>query len=141
MPDGGRNHAAGIGYNGKVYVFGGRDGGNKPGQGKKDSYVYDPNNNKWNKLKDMPMGMGGNGQAVEIGGKLLVIGGETCCGTIDEVLAYDPDNDSWEYLKDMKTSVHGMAPVRVGNNIYVAAGGTKSGFSQSNKHQVLKFNN
>jgi N-acetylneuraminic acid mutarotase len=139
MPDNGRNHAAGIGYNGKFYVFGGRQNGNYPQTGMTESFVYDPSSDTWSSLESMPSGTGGHGQAVEVNGKLVIMGGEDCCESHDLVYAYDVDSDSWQTLNDMKYARHGIAPVKVGNAVYVAGGGPVSGFAYSDTHQAMLF--
>lgn len=75
MPQG-RNHAAGGSFNGKFYVFGGRTGGNVPSPGSTLVQVYDPLTNNWSSSSaPLPTGRGGMGNAVELNGELLVIGG------------------------------------------------------------------
>ena len=138
MPSG-RNHAAGIGYNDKFYLFGGRQGDNVPDNGFDDSFVYDASTDSWSSVGTMQSGTGGNGQAVEVNGKLLVMGGEDIDSTLGFVHCYDPSTDTWEYLIDMITPRHGIAPVAIGNSVYVVGGGVDEGFSSSETHEVMLF--
>ena len=71
------HHQAMVGYNGKVYVFG---GGIMPTPGGGNwfptnrSWEFTPETNTWREIAGMPTRRGG-GFAAELGGKIYVIGG------------------------------------------------------------------
>jgi glucose/arabinose dehydrogenase len=140
----GRNHAAGIGYNGKFYVFSGRTGPNVPSVGSPLSQVYDPLTNTWNySIAAIPTPRGGMGTAVELNGELIVIGGEgngPFNGTFNNVEAYNPLTNIWRSLPNMTTARHGIYPVVLNGNVHVVAGGLQQAFSQSNRHEVYTLN-
>ena len=143
MPEG-RNHAGGVGYNGKFYIFGGRCcGGNVVDNSFNDSFVYDPTTNSWSQLADMLSARGGVGTAVELNGELLVIGGEgggLSNGTFPNVEGYDPATNIWRSLPDLPTPRHGIYPVNLNGKIHVVAGGMAQGFSVSSAHEVYDPN-
>ena len=83
MPTG-INHAAASSDGEKVYVFGGRGGGNTPQPGFPVVQTYDPVAGTWDSsdmggsvLVPMPSGRGGTGSAVYIRGEFFIFGGET----------------------------------------------------------------
>ena len=139
MPSG-RNHAAGVGYSGKFYVFSGRQGENDPNELTfDDSYVYDPSSNTWGMLAPIPTPRGGMGTAVALLDELFVIGGEgggPSSGTYPNVEAYNPVTNTWRALPDLPTPRHGIYPVLVGDDIHVVAGGTMEGHSHSAIHEM-----
>jgi len=76
---------------GKLYAFGGEffdnGGGVYP-----ESWVYDPNEDSWTAIPDMPAPRHGLG-AVELGGKIYVIGGALQASGVDTsalVEVYNP---------------------------------------------------
>ncbi len=58
---------------------------------------------------------------------MLVFGGETPDGAVDDVEAYDPENDEWERRKPMPTPRHGIQAAVCGGAVYLAAGGEQPG--------------
>ena len=123
---------------GKLYVFGGRQGGNFPQPGFNTVQVYDPATDTWDSsslggstLAPMPLGRGGTGKAVYFFGMFYVMGGESNSAVFDQVLVYDPLGNSWRTEVDMITARHGIFPIRYQRSILVAGGGTNAGFSAS----------
>jgi len=137
MPaDDARNHPAGVGYNGKFYVFAGRRGpnGNRPGI--KTSLVYDPSVDEWSYIADIPTVRAGMGAAVELFGELYVIGGEQP-GVLESVVeAYNPETNTWSTKQPLQVGRHGHYPVKLGNTIHVVAGGDEAGFDYCDIHEV-----
>ena len=121
----GRNHAA-FNTNGqKLFVFGGREGGNVVGNGFDDVQVYDPATNTWeasfqagSSLEPLPVGRGGMGRAVFWRGEFYVFGGETLNGpgalpgsrVYDRVDVYDPKRNTWRADRRMLNPRHGIYP-------------------------------
>ncbi|MEO0513828.1 MAG: kelch repeat-containing protein [Planctomycetota bacterium] len=143
-----RNSAA-VGTDGsKMYIFGGRDGGDTPGNGFDSVMIYDPVTNTWISSKDttglganltpLPQARGGIVNAPFIDGEFYVIGGETVNGdgaTDDNVYfrvdIYNPTTNAWRRGVDMPTARHGIYPVGFAGTILVAGGGVVSGGSES----------
>lgn len=99
MPDG-VNHAAAGTDGERLFVFGGRKGGNVVGPGFDYTQIYDPVTNEWTSseldptIPPLPIGRGGTGRAIYQDGVFMVFGGET-----------DQPNDSFPG--------EGLAPGRV----------------------------
>lgn len=150
----GRNHAASATDGKLLYVFGGRGPGSGDGNVVANGYdtvqIYDPVTNKWKSssdanstIKPLPQARGGMGKAVFFQGEFYVMGGETLTGAgatstgvYSRVDIYNPTANTWRRGKDMPTARHGIFPLLNGWQIYVAGGGTSSGSSTSNLHQI-----
>jgi N-acetylneuraminic acid mutarotase/glucose/arabinose dehydrogenase len=151
----GRNHAAASTDGERFFIFGGRGigsgAGNVVANGFPDVFVYDPSTNTWMSSRDvgsplvpMPIGRGGMGKAVFYRNEFYVMGGETLNGpgaqpgnVYNRVDVYNPLNNSWRLDASMPTARHGIFPVVYQGKIYVPAGGTNAGFSQSSVHEVF----
>jgi N-acetylneuraminic acid mutarotase len=141
----GRNHAAASTDGSKLYVFGGRDGGNNVANGYNTVEIYDPGSNTWvsstdpgSTLAPLPQARGGMGKAVYYNGDFYVMGGETSNGSgatankvYNRVDIYNVASNSWRLGTPMPTARHGIFPVLLGNRIYTAGGGVTSGVSSS----------
>lgn len=155
----GRNHAAGGTDGSKLYVFGGRTGGNSVGNGFADVQIYNPATNTWasssnpaDGIPAMPIPRGGTGHAAFVPHRreVYIMGGETQNGvnaTTNHVFAridaFHVDTKTWRTLSlEMPTPRHGIYPLAIpprGNlesqtavrSILVAGGGTQAGFSVS----------
>jgi N-acetylneuraminic acid mutarotase len=145
MPDGGRNHAA-VGTDGaRLFVFGGRRGGNFVANGYDSVMIYDPPSDSWNwtgssgsTLARLPEARGGMGKAVYLRGEFYVFGGETlddpdanANGVYDRVDVYDPVANAWRSEARMPNPRHGIFPVLYQGHVFLAGGGTRSANSQS----------
>jgi N-acetylneuraminic acid mutarotase len=145
MPDGGRNHAAVATDGTKLFVFGGRRGGNFVTNGYDSVMIYDPVSDSWtwsggngSTLAPLPEARGGMGKAVYFRGEFYVFGGETLDDpdadanlVYDRVDVYDPLANTWRSEARMPSPRHGVFPVLYQGHIFLAGGGTHSGFSQS----------
>lgn len=145
MPDGGRNHAATATDGSKMYVFGGRRGGNFVANGYSSVMIYDPIANAWtwngdvgSTLSALPEARGGMGKAIWSRGEFYVFGGETlddpdanANGVYDRVDVYDPLANTWRSERPMPNPRHGIFPVLFQGHIFLAGGGTHSANSQS----------
>ncbi|MGR9088537.1 MAG: Kelch repeat-containing protein, partial [Gammaproteobacteria bacterium] len=148
MPQG-VNHAASATDGSKLYVFGGRGGGNSVSNGFNYVQIYNPATNSWQSSTDagstippLPQARGGMGKAVYYDGEFYIIGGETASGagaTSDGVYGrvdiYDPVAKTWRQGSPMPTARHGIFPLLDSDYIYVPGGGIKKGFSQSKIHE------
>jgi N-acetylneuraminic acid mutarotase len=77
-------------------------------------------------------------------GEFYVMGGETLNGpgatpdkVYDRVDVYDPVADTWRLEAPMPTARHGIFPVLYQSRMWIAGGGVKSAFSQSNAVEVF----
>ena len=140
----GLNHTASATDGTKLYVFGGRTGGNVVGNGENTVQVYHPATNTWTStstgasLVPLPQARGGMGKAVFLNGEFYVIGGETLngagatpAGVYNRVDIYNPTTNTWRLGTPMPTARHGIFPLGIGGRIYVAGGGTQAGHSGS----------
>ena len=123
-----RNHLGAAALGGKLYVAGGR-----AGRLFADLEMYDPASKRWTKLPPMPTARGGTGAAA-LDGKLIVMGGEgnrlRNDGIFPQTEEYDPSTRKWRKLRDMNPGLHGIYPVTIGDEIFVAGGATRQGFGR-----------
>ena len=131
------HHQAMAEYNGKIYMFGGfvfpsTGGGWEPVD---NAWEYDPAADSWKALAPMP-GKRGSAVAVQVGGKMYVIGGATTVeGSKEPAIngngparvvmtneVYDPATNRWESRAPMALGRnHAFAGV-VNGKIYVIGG-------------------
>ena len=161
------HHAALAAANGKIYVSGGfvtpqqpaSPGGGIPVGGAwepiDDVWEYDPAADSWKSLAPLP-GTRGSAVAVEVGGKIYVIGGVTTVeGAKDpfftffgpaRVLStndvYDPATNTWESRRPMAVPRNHAFAGAVNGKIYVIGGRTGHGFilSATNTDAVEEYN-
>jgi N-acetylneuraminic acid mutarotase len=88
------NHAAAVGYRGRVYVVGGYAGRNGLTQPVKSLYRYDPKSGRWTRLPDMPTARAALAVGV-VGGRLHAVGGNTGRGQTDVLEIYDVARRRW----------------------------------------------
>lgn len=145
MPDSGRNHAAAGTDGAKLYVFGGRRGGNFVDNGYDSLMVFDPLADSWtwsgdgvSGLPALPQRRGGMGKAVWLRGEFYVFGGETLNDpganpddVFDRVDVFNPLTNAWRLEAAMPNPRHGIFPVLFQGHIFLAGGGTQSGYSNS----------
>ena len=113
----GHHHAAEV-FDGKLYLFGGGDGG---AEGKVQ--VYDPGTNSWSTGADMPWAAVSASTAL-IDGLIYVCGGIVDnLFTTDELAAYDPVLDSWSApLAPMVDGRNHAAYGTDGEKLYILGG-------------------
>lgn len=124
------DHAAGIGFGGRLYVIGGRRcGAHTPCEGRTEVQIYDPDADAWSFGAALPVGCSGLGAAA-MNGRIYVAGGEgsACDGTV--VQEYDPVADSWRLVAALPDAHHSVWPVVAGlrgdgvpEQLFVAGGG------------------
>jgi N-acetylneuraminic acid mutarotase len=133
------HHIMAATYHDKIYVFGGftRPKDLVAWQPINKAWEYDPANDSWKELAPMPTPRGA-GQAVEVGGKIYVIGGvksnqpgnpgapiprgsatEIVVGTVE---AYDPATNKWETRASMPTARNHYEAAAVNGKIYAIDG-------------------
>ena len=91
-------------WNDKIYAFG---GSNDDGYSNR-LYEFNPANESWTRLADMPDGKQTNGQVVD--GKLFTLGGYNGSAS-SHINAYDIEENTWETVGDMSIgiSAHSVA--------------------------------
>ena len=120
----------GVPANGKLYVFGGWDGGKARGA----AYEYDPATDKWTKKTSMPR-PAHHAALAAANGKIYVIGGfvppkDTAIPVggawepIDNAWEYDIASDSWKSLPPLPGKRGSAIAAEVGGKIYVIGGAT-----------------
>ena len=120
----------GVTTNGKLYVFGGWDGGKARGV----AYEYDPVTDKWTKKTSMPR-PAHHAALAAANGKIYVMGGfvppkDTAIPVggawepIDNAWEYDPAADSWKSLPPVPGKRGSAVAAEVGGKIYVIGGAT-----------------
>lgn len=146
----GVNHASAATDGVRLFVFGGRTGGNTVGNGFDHVQIYDPGSNTWESgtdpgstLTPLPQARGGSGKAVFFDGEFYIMGGETLNGpgatpqgVYDRFDVYDPVANTWQSVAAMPTARHGIFPLLHAGRIYVAGGGITSGNSQSSVLEI-----
>jgi peroxiredoxin/N-acetylneuraminic acid mutarotase len=142
------HHAALAAANGKIYVCGGFVAPEKAPvpigaawQPIDDVWEYDPAADSWKALAPLP-GKRGAAVAVEVRGKIHVIGGVTTvegskapfftfmgpCNVLGTNDVYDPATDKWESRKPMAVPRNHAFAAAVNGKIYVIGGRTGHGF-------------
>jgi N-acetylneuraminic acid mutarotase len=130
-----RDHHAAAAVDGKLYVIGGRLGGNYSRN--LDAHeLYEPARNAWSARPPLPTPRSGIGAAV-VGSRFFVFGGEGPNGTFGEVEAIDAGAGRWTAFARMPTPRHGLAVVAHGGRIYVISGGPRPGGSFSSANEVF----
>ena len=135
-----RDNAMSASVAGKLYLFGGRTrlASGFPDNGTLASAeVYDPLANAWRAIAPLPTGRR-TGNAVAVNGRIVVFGGEGA-GTFAQTELYDPASDSWRTLEPMPSARHGAVAGRLGNGIFVIAGGPIEGTSFTDDVDVLRL--
>lgn len=137
-------HAAVI--DGKIYAAGGRTSSHDTGEVMSLTVapvdVYDIAEKRWSTLSSpLPIQRAGT-SAVEMDGKLLVIGGESVnqVEAHDEVELYDPVTGHWSTLQSLPSGRHGTQAAMLKGKLYIAAGsGNRGGGPELNDNLVLTF--
>ena len=120
----------GVTVNGKLYVFGGWDGGKARGV----NYEYNPVTDRWTKKAPMPRPTH-HAALAAANGKIYVMGGfvppkDTAIPVggawepIDNAWEYDPAADSWKSLAPLPAKRGSAIAAEVGGKIYVIGGAT-----------------
>ncbi|GAC1548497.1 MAG: kelch repeat-containing protein [Herpetosiphon sp.] len=114
----GRNDFAVADYDNRLYVIG---GGTLTGVSDATER-FDPQSNTWVLLSAKPTPVK-RVEAVTIGGRIYVPGGEQADGTILKIFeAYDPRNERWERLPDLPAPRSQYALAKVEGKLYMFGG-------------------
>ena len=91
---------------------------------------FDPNTGRWVQLKAAPSPVSDAGAAI-VGGRLIVVGGESAGAVFSTVWAYDLATSAWSTLPGLAAPRHGLAVTAIGNTVYAIDGAAKPGHNAS----------
>lgn len=114
-----RHAVASCVLNNKLYVFGGSI--TAAWSPTAEAYVFDPANNTWTKLANMPLSLCLQ-TAVVIKGKIYVFGGFNGGSSVNNFLEYDPVTNGWRSISHSQVIQHGHSAVAVNDRMYVVGG-------------------
>jgi Kelch motif len=126
-----RHHTVGVALGGKFYVAGGRSGlldlnNDKPPVATFER--YDPASEKWERLPDMPFGVGYEG-ITAADGKVVTVGGEDQAGWEEgkgwadaSAWDFDPHTNRWQRLPDLHIERRGFGAATADGHIYALMG-------------------
>ena len=98
--------------------------------------VYNPRNDRWQRLSPLPTARSGIAAAA-LQGRIFVVGGEAPSGTFHHVEAYEPKSDRWTSYARMPTPRHGLGTAVHAGRIYVISGGPTPGASYSSANEIF----
>ena len=93
---------------------------------------FDPNADRWIQLPAAPGKVSDAGAAI-IGGRLIVVGGESIGTVFSTVWAYDLASSTWSNLPNLAAARHGMAVAAIGNTLYAIDGASQPGHNASTR--------
>jgi non-specific serine/threonine protein kinase len=100
---------------------------------------FDPNADRWTQLPAMPSKVSDSGVAI-VGGRLIVVGGESTGTVFNTVRAYDPATSAWSNLPNLAAARHGLAVAAIGDTLYAIDGAAQPGHNASTSTvQILTF--
>jgi N-acetylneuraminic acid mutarotase len=100
---------------------------------------FDPNADRWTQLPAVPSKVSDCGVAI-VGGRLIVVGGESTGTVFGTVRAYDLTTSTWSNLPNLAVARHGLAVAAIGNTLYAIDGAAKTGHNASTPTvQILTF--
>ena len=100
---------------------------------------FDPNADRWTQLPAVPSAVSDCGVAV-VGGRLIVVGGESTGTVFGTVRAYDLTTSAWSKLPNLAVPRHGLAVAAIGNTLYAIDGAAETGHNASTRTiQILTF--
>ena len=116
-----------VALGGKLYVFGGSTSSFSGAVS--NAAVFDPGQNAWSPLPDLPTARGG-ATAQALGGKIYVVGGLAPDGaSLDTVDVFEPDapgGGAWSSAAAMSTRRDNSGSAVLGGKLYVFGGGTRN---------------
>ena len=100
---------------------------------------FDPNAGRWTQLPAVPSAVSDCGVAI-VGGRLIVVGGESPGTVFGTVRAYDLTTSIWSKLPNLAVARHGLAVAAIGNTLYAIDGAAEPGHNASTRTvQILTF--
>mmetsp|Transcript_10526 Transcript_10526/g.14596 ORF Transcript_10526/g.14596 Transcript_10526/m.14596 type:complete len:337 (+) Transcript_10526:149-1159(+) len=116
---------AGVVIGGKLYAIGGKRMLNThEAFHVATAFVYDPEEDKWQKLPDRPGPAVENAAVTQLDGKVIVAGGSTeaFTGSIKLAHEYDPNTGNWSTLPPMQVARGGVTAQSLNGKVYVIGG-------------------
>lgn len=119
-----RNHFSTVELGGKIYAIGGQFGHDAcPGKPAADTnlvHVFNPQNNQWNRLANLPIAQSHAEPSTFVhGNQIYLVGGERFG---DRVYLYNPGSNNWQQVYTLPERL--LAPVaRIINGRLIVAGG------------------
>jgi N-acetylneuraminic acid mutarotase len=102
---------------------------------------FDPAANRWVQLPAAPGKVSDAGAAI-VGGRLIVVGGESTGTVFNTAWAYDLASSTWSSLPHLAAPRHGLAVAAIGNTLYAIDGASQTGHNASTPTvQTLTFQN
>jgi N-acetylneuraminic acid mutarotase len=91
---------------------------------------FDPQTDTWTQLPPVPSPVSDCGVAI-VGGKLIVVGGESVGTVFNTVRAFDLATSTWSTLPPLPAARHGEGVAVIGNTLYAIDGAAKPGHNAS----------
>ena len=107
-----------------LYAMGGRD--LTAAQNVPTLERYDPADDSWTTLDDMPDSVGSVGAAY-VDGLVIAVGGEGVTEPSDAVQAFDVKSEEWSQLPALPAPRHGVAVATLGDSLYAIGGAAAAG--------------
>jgi serine/threonine protein kinase/N-acetylneuraminic acid mutarotase len=102
---------------------------------------FDPVADRWIQLPAAPGKVSDAGAAI-VGGRLIVVGGESIGTVFNTVWAYDLASSTWSSLPNLPAPRHGLGVAAIGNTLYAIDGASQPGHNASTPTlQTLTFHN
>jgi N-acetylneuraminic acid mutarotase len=120
------NHAAAVGYRGHVYVVGGYADAHGLSQPARSLYRYDPRENRWIRLPDMPTARAALAVGV-LRGKLYAAGGSDGSTPMDTLEIYDIAKRRWTRGPSFSVPREHLGGATLRGRFYAVAGRNGSG--------------
>ena len=111
--------ASGV-LNGKLITAGGSDGTNC----RAESWMYNPANDSWSQLANLPMALHSAAGAI-IAGKFHLFGGYNCSSSgtyLSTHFVYDPQADSWTRAPDMPSALYNPRVAQLPGSALIISG-------------------
>ena len=93
---------------------------------------FDPNTGTWTQLPPVPSPVSDCGVAV-VGGRLIVVGGESIGTVFSTVRAFDLTTSTWSTLPSLAAARHGEGVTVIGNTLYAIDGAAQPGHNASTR--------
>ena len=96
---------------------------------------FDPAADRWTQLPAAPGKVSDAGAAI-IGGRLIVVGGESIGTVFSTVWAYDLATSTWSSLPNLAAPRHGLAVAAIGNTLYAIDGASQTRTQRIHPHRA-----
>jgi N-acetylneuraminic acid mutarotase len=132
-----REHLAAASDGRYLYAVGGRD--LSAAKNLATFERYDPADDSWTNLDDMPEKVGSVGAAF-VDGRVVAVGGEGVTEPSDAVQAFDVESNGWSELPTLPAPRHGVAVATLEDSLYAIGGAAAAGHVEpTNTVTVLDF--